>query len=157
MSNGIESLSHLERRRIEAEIAVPLIRGFEAEMGRERALATAAGVISELAREAGRKLAASMGSSDIGDFAKALKIWSAGGALELEILRLEPDALDFNVTRCRYAEMYREMGAAEMGVALSCGRDFSFVEGFSSGLKLVRTQTIMEGAPHCDFRISARS
>ena len=71
--------------------------------------------------------------------------------------RLEetPDRLSFNVTRCRYAEMYRALGLADLGSSLSCQRDFSLIEGFNPGIRLVRTQTLMEGAAFCDFRFRA--
>ncbi len=59
---------------------------------------------------------------------------------------------DFNVRRCRYSEMYREMGLAEIGDLLSCGRDGAFCTGYNPAIKLTRTQTIMAGASHCDFR-----
>ena len=32
--------------------------------------------------------------------------------------------------------------------------DFALVEGFNPKIKLERTQTLMEGADHCDFRHS---
>jgi hypothetical protein len=48
--------------------------------------------------------------------------------------------------------MYRALGIPELGVVLSCGRDFALGEGFNPDLKLTRTQIIMEGAPYCDFR-----
>jgi hypothetical protein len=48
--------------------------------------------------------------------------------------------------------MYRALGIPELGAILSCGRDGALGEGFNPALRLVRTQTIMEGAPCCDFR-----
>ena len=56
-----------------------------------------------------------------------------------------------NVTRCRYAEMYEELGLQELGYMLSCARDFAMIDGFNPRINLTRTQTIMEGANHCDF------
>jgi hypothetical protein len=44
------------------------------------------------------------------------------------------------------------LGLAEIGGPLSCNRDGAFREGYDPRLKLTRTQTIMEGADHCDFR-----
>jgi hypothetical protein len=58
----------------------------------------------------------------------------------------------FNVTRCRYAEMYRALGIPELGALLSCNRDAALIAGFNPDIKLIRSQTIMEGAPFCDFR-----
>jgi hypothetical protein len=60
----------------------------------------------------------------------------------------------FNIARCRYADMYRELGMTDLGVVLSCGRDFKLVEGFNPRMRLIRTKTIMEGHDHCDFRIT---
>ncbi len=33
-----------------------------------------------------------------------------------------------------------------------CTADFATAEGFGSDVKLTRTQAIMQGADHCDFR-----
>ena len=79
--------------------------------------------------------------------------FSEEGALELEVLTHSADTYDFNVTRCRYAEFYEEMGANELGLILSCSRDFALAGGISNRLELIRTQTIMQGASHCDFRL----
>jgi hypothetical protein len=47
--------------------------------------------------------------------------------------------------------MYREIGMADLGGIFSCGRDGALSTGFNPRIKLSRTQTIMEGASHCDF------
>ena len=56
------------------------------------------------------------------------------------------------MTRCKYAEMYHEMGLGDIGHLLSCNRDGTFCEGFHPDLKLQRDQTLMTGAPCCTFR-----
>ena len=58
------------------------------------------------------------------------------------------------MTRCQYSEMYKDMGLAELGFTLSCNRDGTMCEGYDSKLKLARSQTIMEGAEHCDFKFT---
>ena len=60
--------------------------------------------------------------------------------------------LAFDVTRCRYAEMYRALGIPELGEVLSCQRDAALIDGFAPDVTFTRTQTIMQGAPCCDFR-----
>ena len=74
------------------------------------------------------------------------------GALDMEVLQESETRFDFNVRRCRYAEMYREMGLSEIGHLLSCNRDGSFCEGFDLGLKLKRRLTLMLGDDCCTFR-----
>ena len=44
------------------------------------------------------------------------------------------------------------VGAPPLGFLLVCSLDFPFAEGFGPDMKLTRTQTIMQGASHCDFR-----
>ena len=48
--------------------------------------------------------------------------------------------------------MYRALGIPELGAVLSCNRDAALIEGFNPAIRLTRTQTIMQGAPCCDFR-----
>src|SRR5262245_5869162 len=142
----------LERREIEARIVGPIVRAFAQDVGQERALEIVRGVIAELARESGAELARRVGEASLAAFAGCLDMWKAGGALELEILEQNDERLSFNVTRCRYSEMYRALGLADLGSSLSCQRDFALVEGFNPEIALTRTQTIMQGAPYCDFR-----
>ena len=142
----------LTRREIEARILAPLIGAFAAEFGRERVLEIARGVIVQIAREQGRSLAEQMGGNSLARFVKSKENWVKGDALSMEVRQVSDAAYDFDVTRCRYAEMYRVLGIPELGAVLSCGRDFALGEGFNPDLKLTRTQTIMEGAPCCDFR-----
>ena len=109
-------------------------------------------VIVDIARRQGRALAEQMGGNSLPHFVQSKENWVKGGALAIEVLQANDTAYDFNVTRCRYAEMYRALGIPELGAVLSCGRDGALGEGFNAGLTLTRTQTIMEGAPVCDFR-----
>ena len=88
-------------------------------------------------------------------FAQAKEPWTRNNALEIEVLAADDHRYSFNVTRCRYAEMYKELGIPELGSILSCGRDYAMSQGFNSHIKLSRSQTIMQGASHCDFRYVA--
>ncbi len=63
------------------------------------------------------------------------------------------DCLSYNATRCRYAELYQSLGLTELGRILSCSRDEPLLEGFNPQISFVRSQTILEGAPFCDFRL----
>jgi len=53
--------------------------------------------------------------------------------------------------------MYHRLGLADLGPVLSCSRDGRMIEGFNPGIAFTRTQTIMEGATHCDFRYRVQS
>jgi len=147
----------LTRREVEARIVAPLLEAMMTEFGREQVLALTRQVIVAIAREQGAALAQQAGGCTLGHFAAALEPWKKGDdgqiiAMQIETLAQTESQLAFNVTRCRYAEMYRELGLPELGVILSCSRDFALIEGFNPDIHLTRSQTIMDGAPFCDFR-----
>ena len=151
------SVSLIEKRGIEALIAAPLIKGYAELIGLEKSLEIAAGVIRGLARDAGVQIAAERGSSSLRDLADVVNtLWSRNGeALEVEFIEHSETLLDFRVTRCCYAEQYENLGLRELGYCLSCSRDAAFAKGFNPKIKMSRTQTIMEGAPYCDFRFTS--
>ncbi len=64
---------------------------------------------------------------------------------------MNKNSLKFDVTRCKYAEMYERLGMKELGNLLSCYRDFAFLDGFDPDIELKRTKTLMEGDDLCDF------
>jgi hypothetical protein len=153
MSAGTEPISILDRRKIEAQIAGPLIKAFVEELGEDKALAVVRSVIGKLARQSGMDLAKALGGNTMADLARGLTAWAKGDAYEMEGITLSATEYVYNITRCRYAEMYKAIGMADLGVILSCGRDFELISGFNPKMKLTRTKTIMEGWDCCDFRI----
>ena len=140
----------LERRQIEAAVIAPLFRAFAAEVGDERAREIVGGVIRDLAKQGG--CAAATSGNGLAHLKAAVAKWAEGGALELTVLRDDADAFEFDVTRCRFAEMYARLGLAELGELLSCARDAAMIDGFNPDIAFTRTQTIMGGASHCNFR-----
>ena len=77
---------------------------------------------------------------------------SKGDAVDYSVRAQSQDTYEIDVTGCRYAQFYKELGEPELGFLLVCSSDFPFAEGFGPDIKLTRTQTIMQGASHCDFR-----
>jgi predicted ArsR family transcriptional regulator len=152
----LNEIGVLRRREIEARIVGPLLEALGEEFGRERVLEIAAEVIIRIAREQGAQRCAAMGGNSLVHFTESVADWRKGDALTVEVLEANEARYSFNVTRCRYAEMYRALGIPELGALLSCNRDQSLIEGFNPDIKLTRTQTIMQGASHCDFRYEVK-
>lgn len=143
----------LERRRIEAQILKHVHEVIEARSGTEEADAVIGTAVSRSAIDQGRGFAEALGHApDLQDFADILPLWTKDDALRIETIEASSEKLEFNVLRCRYAEMYREMGLGRIGHLLSCNRDGDFCIGYNPEMKMTRTQTIMGGASHCDFR-----
>ena len=149
-------LGILARRKIEAAIIAPIYDEMRKAIGEEKARDILRRAIRRAAIDAGAEMAArAAGGADLESFKAILPLWTKDDALTIEVIADRPGVLDFNVTRCRYAETYRAMGLGAIGDILCCNRDGAFCEGYDPRIKLTRTQTIMKGASHCDFRYRA--
>jgi hypothetical protein len=158
--NRVTSLNEigvLQRREIEARILAPVLDALGQAFGKDAVLEITRRAIADIARRQGRELAEQLGHNDLVAYSESLEPWTRNGALELRVLNQTQTRLDFDVTRCQYAELYHKLGLAELGSILSCNRDASFIEGFNAAIQLDRTQTIMQGASHCDFQFSKRA
>ena len=143
----------IEQARIQAQVLVPLVKTLQAELGEERANAIVRKALGEHYRKIGDKFWRAQKGTSVGEnVGNAFKGFAAADGLDYEVKKETPEAFDVNVTGCRYAEFYKKMNAPELGFLLVCSADFAMTEGFGAGVKLKRTQTIMQGASHCDFR-----
>lgn len=143
----------IEQVKIQAQVLVPLVKALQAELGKERANAIVRKALGDLYRNFGEKWWRRQGARNLGEkVASAFDGFAAGDALDYEVVKQDPAAFDVNVTGCRYAQFYNELGVPELGFLLICSSDLAMVEGFGGDVQLTRTQTIMQGADHCDFR-----
>ena len=94
---------------------------------------------------------------NIDAFLDTLKFWTKDDALEIDILEKSDSKLSFNVTRCKYAEMYTALGISDLGAVLSCNRDASLIKGFNPNASLDRKKTIMSGSKCCTFRYNFKN
>lgn len=149
---GNEELNRIEKRAVEALAIVPVIKAVARRIGRDEALAILKEVNEQEAFQRGQNMRKAEKQNGIAELADEVATWGEGGIWEMDVLEQTPTTYFFNVFGCPYYEKYRELGLDEFGVELSCCRDEPFARGFNPRLKLVRTQTIMEGADYCDFR-----
>jgi len=147
----LNAIGVLRRRLIEARVLAPVLEALSARFGRNEVLAVATEVIVALAEKQGAELAGHVGGCSLHHFEGTLERWQADDALRIAVKESTPERLAFDVTRCRYAEMYRQLGIPELGAILSCNRDAALMGGFNPDVAFTRTQTIMGGASHCDF------
>ncbi|MDT3382214.1 L-2-amino-thiazoline-4-carboxylic acid hydrolase [Labrys neptuniae] len=143
----------LARRRIEAGIIAPIYEEMRERLGEELAQSILDSAIRKAAIEAGRSFAAKTpGGTDLRSFQDLQALWTQDDALVIEVVKATDTEFDYNVHRCRYAETYKEMGLGKIGHLLSCNRDGVFCTGYDPRITLERTQTIMDGSSHCNFR-----
>ena len=147
----------IEQVKIQAQVLVPLVTALQAELGEERANAIVRKALGDLYRRYGEKWWRRQGARNLGEkLASAFDMFAAGNALNYKVVKQAPGAFEVDVTECRYAKFYNEIGAPELGFLLTCSADFTMTEGFGSDVQLTRTQTIMQGASHCDFRYAQK-
>ena len=146
-------VSVIQQAKIQAEVLVPLVKAMQAELGEARANALVRKALGDTYRRYGEAFWRAKNEKNVGTaVASAFATYARDDALDYTIGEQSKDAFVFDVTRCRYAEFYRELGEPELGFLLVCSADFDTAQGFGADIKLTRTQTIMQGASHCDFR-----
>ena len=148
------SLSLLDKTRIQAQVLVPVLRTLRTELGKERADAIA----RQALRDWSKALFAAVGKSVDGS---PRRKWAAMQTalteltereVTVEMHRHDKEALEFDVTHCRFAEFFRALGEPELGALLICATNFDIVAAGGSEVSLTREQTLMQGAPSCTFR-----
>ena len=147
-------VSLLDKTRIQAQVLLPVLRALRAELGKDKADA----IVRQALRDWSRQLFAAIGDDIEGS---PRRKWAAmQGALndasarevEFEILRHDNEALDIDVTRCRFAEFFRALGEPELGALLICDTDVDIASVGAGEVDLDRADTLMRGGPRCTFR-----
>jgi len=152
------SLPIIEQAKIQAQALVPLVRALQLEMGEQRANALVRQALGDMYRRYGEDFWRTKGEANIGKaMASAFATFARGDALDYQVREQSQDVFAIDVTGCRYAEFYKELGEPELGFLLVCSADFLMAEGFGPDITLTRTQTLMQGASHCNFRYSRQS
>ena len=147
-------VSLLDKTRMQAQVLVPVVRALRAELGKDKADV----LVTQALRDWSKQLFAAIGDGIEGSprrkWAAIQSVWGevSGREVEIEVLRQDKEVLDIDVTRCRFAEFFRDLGEPELGALLICAADFDIVAAGAGEVNLERAQTIMQGAPSCTFR-----
>jgi len=128
------------------------VKALQGELGEERANALVRKALGAVYRRYGEEFRRLKNEGNVGSaMASAFATFARSDALDYEVVEQSHDVFQIDVTRCSYAEFYKELGEPELGFLLVCSADFEMACGFDPDIKLTRTQTIMQGAKHCDF------
>jgi predicted ArsR family transcriptional regulator len=147
-------LSLLDKTRIQAQVLVPVLRALRAELGKERADA----IVKEALRHWSKEIFAAIGDSVEGSPRRKWAAMHTAMAditerdVTVEMRRKDKEALEFDITHCRFADFFRALGEPELGALLICETDFDIAATGGGEVSFTRAQTIMQGAPSCTFR-----
>lgn len=147
-------VSLLDKVRMQTQVLLPVLRALRTELGKDKADA----IVTRALRDWSKQLFAAIGDGIDGSprrkWATIQSIWGevSGREVEVEVLRQDKEALDMDVTHCRFADFFRALGEPELGALLICAADFDLAATGAGEVSLERAQTIMQGAPSCTFR-----
>ena len=146
-------VSLLDKTRIQAQVLVPVLRALRAELGKDKADALVKKALSEWSRE----MFAAIGKDIEGGRRRWSKMQGALNQISLPGVDAtdavkDAEKLEFDVTRCSYAEFFKALNEPELGALLMCSTDFDIAATSDGEVTLTREQTIMQGAPSCTFR-----
>jgi predicted ArsR family transcriptional regulator len=151
------TISHLQRRKIEGRVLIPFLQAVTEKFGEDAMHELLDTTIRRIATQDGAAWAKKFGRTTASMRQVAEEVWAGGGGMNVDVLGETDDRLDFNITRCGYAEFYKQLGLAELGFRILCNRDEAAVAGFNDQLEMSRSQTIMQGAACCDFRFRKKA
>jgi predicted ArsR family transcriptional regulator len=147
-------LSLLDKVRIQAQVLVPVLRALRAELGKEKAEA----IVKQALRDWSKELFAAVGDSvDGSPRRKWAALHTAMGEISerevtVEMRRQDKEALEFDITSCRFAEFFRALDEPDLGALLLCSTDIDIAAAGGDEVSFTREQTILQGAPSCTFR-----
>ena len=145
-------VSLLDKTRMQAQVLLPVLRAFRAELGKDQADAIAKQALREWSRQLFANIGAGIEGSPRRKWATIQSVWGEVTGKEVEVLRQDKQALDMDVTHCRFADFFRALGEPELGALLICETDFDVAATGDGEVSLERAQTLMQGAPSCTFR-----
>lgn len=144
----------LDEARLQADVIIPILKALRNEIGTDRADRIVASALRDRLRA--RYLedgARRQGCPKDKWTAMSSEMFARiGGDIDIEWLNQDIASLAFNVTGCRYADFFRQLGEPGIGSVLLCELDHHVAAAAGPGVEFTRTQTLMQGAAHCDFR-----
>ena len=141
----------LEATKVQARVVIPIVKELEKELGKERAHSIVGAAIANSyvrwREKRGFERDSHPGSEQDN---------SPDFPIESEVVENTSESYGHNITGCAFAAYFRSIGEPEIGALMTCGVDFAAEAHMRPGWEFSRTQTLMEGAPHCDFRWKRR-
>jgi predicted ArsR family transcriptional regulator len=144
----------LDKTRIQAQVLVPVLQALRSELGKAKADAIAKHALREWSKQLFAAIASSIDGSPRRKWAAmhTALAESTEQDVTVEMLRHDEEALEFDITHCRFAEFFRALGEPELGALLICETDIDIAAADGNEVTFTRDQTIMQGAPSCTFR-----
>ncbi len=140
----------LKAVQTQSKIVIPIVKELEKELGKERAHEIVGRAIANSYADFKRSQGFEENSHPREDRESAFPIVR-------EVVEDTDSSFGMDITSCEFADYFRSIGEPEIGALMTCGVDFAAEELVRPQWEFQRTQTQMQGAPHCDFRWRLKS
>ena len=136
-------ISSLEAVKIQARVIIPIVKKLEQELGVDRAHSIVGDTLADTWADytATRHQAGTHPG----------KAGESGFPVQELIVTNTEDEYAVNMTQCDFADYFRGIGEPEIGALMTCGVDFAVERRMRPDWLFSRSQTLMQGAEHCDF------
>ncbi len=157
MINNDSKPSIFIQRQIETQLLKPIIEGLSSVFNEDAIIENIRGSIEKIAFENGIKFKTEQNDNSLLTYAENWKKLAEGNSLTIENFNLSDSKLTFRITRCQYAEFYKQLNSVKLGEILSCCRDQAFLNGFSDNIEMRRSKSILDGNHSCDFEFTYKN
>lgn len=149
------NLTAFQRTKIQMEYVVPLLRDLQAQLGKDVIIDALRQRLADRVADATANVRKNIPAEKrMAGAERGFEMFGEGNTLSYEVIASDQsNRTAVDVHRCGYAELMAGMEAADLGDLLLCSDDY--VATAAVNTKLDRTQTLMLGASHCNFRFEA--
>ncbi len=137
----------LEAVKIQSRVVIPIVKALEKEIGKEKAHAIVGQAIAGAYVEHRERQGFQLNSHPRTEQENGMDF-----PVEHDVVEDSDTGYGHNITGCQFADYFRSIGEPEIGALMTCGVDFAAEDLIRPDWDFKRTQTRMQGAPHCDFR-----
>ncbi len=147
-------ISWFDQVKIQAEVLLPVLEAVRKELGAEKANELIFGALRAWMKNSFTEMANEVKGSPKNKWHEITEIIEPTyiDDLEIEVLQDNSENLELNVTGCKFAEYFRNLGEPELGAVLNCECDNHVADIGAPEVTFSRKQTIMSGGKFCDFR-----
>ena len=147
-------ISMLDKVKIQAQVLVPVMQALREKLGRDEADALVKGALRDWSKAIFAGIAEGIDGSPRKKFAAMNTALADVTEREVtfDMHRRDKQALEFDITSCRFAEFFRALSEPELGALLICHVDADIADAGGDEVNFSRTQTLMQGASCCNFR-----
>jgi hypothetical protein len=137
-----------EKADFHARSLVALVRAVENKCGEEDIATMKRTWLQEVFHKPWKKLGESVKANDVQTLSWIIDD-RCYGTHEWEKIIDKPNMIGYRFTKCRWAEIFTELGATDIGKWF-CDADPVIVKAFNPMIKFERSKTLMDGDEYCD-------